>query len=172
MRFAFTVLLLAGCAEPGFMAVRPDFRASDVPITVCAAAYAGGSIGAVKQVSSAIGTTDQRLGFKLFVLAESNCDVQFTIGVPVEAGWRDPGGDAVFGTQATGLRCRATTSNVPSIEILGYVIQHELGHCAGLDHDDWDGSIMRRTQRIRGDTEFPPWISDSDRALLRSTYMR
>ncbi len=180
-------LLLVGCAEPGFMLTRPHFAALDVPISVCPSDYVLGRAdeGARKMTAWAIGTSNERLGFALFKMmdaAQTDCDVTVVIGTPVDVGpafdvqthaddAARAGGDARFDPATlTGTRCAITTSNTGSDEILGYVLEHELGHCAGLDHDDWDGSIMRRVQRRTEDAEWPPWIDDWDRALLRRTY--
>jgi len=175
VRSVLLALLLTACAEPGFMPTRPHWEVREEPLTVCASAYDGmgayTDAGIVKMTTDVLSTIDSRLGFKLYQSATDDCDITVTVGAPVEAGWRDPGGDASFDPARTsGLRCAITTANTGSDEILFYVIEHELGHCAGLDHDDWDGSIMRRVQRERADLEFPPWIDDSDRALLRRTY--
>jgi len=175
MRLALAALLLVACAEPGFMPTRPAFSRADVPITVCPAGYvAEGDEGARKMVGWATGTINERLGFALFKMVSATsdqCDVTAIVGAPSEAGWRDPGGDATFDShRTTNPRCVITTSNTGTDEILGYVLEHELGHCAGLDHDDWDGSIMRRVQFPTPDGSWPPWVDDWDRALLRQTY--
>lgn len=171
---ALLALLLVGCAEPGFMTSRPHWSRSEVPLSVCASAYVGDSVGAQKMVRDVIGTINERLSFKLYTYAEATaleCDVIAIVGAPVEAHWRDPGGDASFDPRAVaGTRCLVTTANTGTDELLFYTLEHELGHCAGLDHDDWDGSIMRRVQRPAEPMEWPPWIDDHDRALLRETY--
>lgn len=93
------------------------------------------------------------------------------IGVPAEPGWLDPGGTAEIITEPDGSKtCLIQTSNTGTDEILSYVILHELGHCLGLAHDDWEGSIMRRTQSNAPDLRDAPRISDHDRALLRNRY--
>jgi len=55
-------------------------------------------------------------------------------------------------------------------ELLNLTIHHELGHCLGLAHDDFEQSIMRREQSPTPWGQLPPWISDDDRALVRSLY--
>jgi len=156
------------------MLTRPHWAEGEEPLAVCSSAYIGDSAGARKMTSDAIGTINQRLGFKLYTAADVDCDVTVVVGAPVDVGtpWSDPGGHADYDPSVTsGVRCRVVTANTGTDELLFYTLEHELGHCVGLAHDDWDGSIMRRVQRSRTDGEFPPWISDHDRALLRETYL-
>lgn len=175
MRAALVALLLLACTEPGFMPTRPAFDRRDVPLVVCAVSYAGDyEEGARKMAKDALATLNRRLGFDLFAFegdAASACDIAVTIGVPSEAGYLDPGGDASFDPARTANpRCVVRTVNTGTDELLAYTLQHELGHCAGLAHDPWIGSIMRRVQTPTPVGSWPPWLSDADRALLRETY--
>lgn len=168
------VLVIAGVLshhEPGLMPNAPHWK--ELPVRVLAKAYAGESTEAVREVDAAIHMTNGRLGFQAFRLVTEHEEpqVEVTVGVPSEVGWSDPGGNATFGLSHGKSFCCAKTSNVHG-ELLGLVLQHEFGHCLGLDHDDYEQSIMRRTQRETPMGSIPPWISDSDRALLRAIYAR
>lgn len=130
---------------------------------------------------------NDRLDFEAFVIVEDihaprpegvrDCNVILTYGVPHEtvhdprsdARWTvvDEGGAAEF---AHGY-CYVTTTNVFG-EIRTLVVQHELGHCLGLAHDDFETSIMRRSQSETPDRAFPAHITDHDRDLLRRTYQQ
>lgn len=173
-RFAALIaLLMTGCiGEPGFMSTVPHWRDDEPrPIEICLEAHVGEPDTA--QVSRVIRTMNDRLGFKLYALATTPgvCTVFLTLGVPSEPGWIDPGGNAtIYSDRTDGLRCSAQTSNTGTLELTFDTIEHELGHCVGLAHDDWNGSIMRRVQTPTPDGEFGPWIDDHDRALLRETY--
>lgn len=164
-----------GCVtEPGFMVIRPTWSHADFPIHVCASAYVDeGTVDVPEVVSRVIRTIDNRLGFKAFAFAtpSEGCSVVAVLGEPVDTAWMDPGGAAdIDPVRTRGTRCSIHTANTGTTEILFYVVEHELGHCLGLAHDDWDGSIMRRMQHGRDD-EFGPWITDHDRRLLRETYL-
>jgi len=158
--------------EPGLMAETPGFGASDTPIFVCPRSYApDGTEHAYTLVESAINTTNTRLGLNVLDYAAPGsagiCHITVVVGAPSEHGWRDPGGDAVF--TAGSRHCDITTSNTGTDEITLLVLQHELGHCLGLDHDPFESSIMRAVQSPTSGG-FPPRITDSDRNLLRHIF--
>ncbi len=177
MRITITILValsLLACAEdPGFMATRPAWQPAERPIGVCTHSYTGqqrDSQDAYDAVRYAIATINSRLDFDIYATSETGCGVSITVGVPAEQGWVDPGGAAVISAGTSGIRCTVVTANTGTGELLQLTLQHELGHCLGLAHDPWEGSIMRRVQVPTPDREFPPWISDSDRRLIRATY--
>lgn len=156
-------------SEPGLSTSSISWPEDRIPLDVCPHSYVGSSTDAVLVVAEAITTTNERLGFEVFrpSLDPESCDVTVEIGVPAEVGWMDPGGDARV---VNGPVCEVRTSNTGTTEILGLVLQHELGHCLGLDHDEWDGSIMRREQSSTPSGQLPPRITDLDRALLVDLY--
>ena len=90
--------------------------------------------------------------------------------VPHERGFMDEHGDARHQRTPVGMRCTARTSNTGTAELFGLVLEHELGHCLGLAHDNYDQSIMRASQYPTPDRVIPPWITDHDRGLLRTRY--
>jgi predicted Zn-dependent protease len=68
--------------------------------------------------------------------------------------------------------CEVWTMNVVGPNDLEWLTTyHEMGHCLGLAHDDYEQSIMHPVQRPTADATIPPWISDYDRDLLRERYM-
>ena len=71
-------------------------------------------------------------------------------------------------------QCLVTTNNTGTVDMLDLVLQHELGHCLGLAHDDYTESIMYggAGRALRVTSGFPPHISDSDRELLRHQFVR
>lgn len=156
-------------SEPGLAPSSISWPPDRLPLDVCPHSYVGSSTDAVLAVAGAVGTTNERLGFDAFrtSLDPETCDVTVEIGVPAEVGWMDPGGDARV---VNGPVCEVRTSNTGTTEILGLVLQHELGHCLGLAHDEWTGSIMRREQSSTPTGELPPRITDLDRDLLVSLY--
>jgi hypothetical protein len=145
----------------------PQWAASSFPLRVCSQRHAGDEPIAV--TASVIGVMNGRLGFAALQEAQDDCDVRVTVGVPAEQGWMDPGGDALLSDGSGGVSCDVRTSNVMG-ELLNLTIHHELGHCLGLAHDDFEQSVMRREQSLTPWGELPPWISDADRALLRGLY--
>lgn len=118
---------------------------------------------------------NHRLGFTLLQFDEGGCDDHATIcvfaEVPFESGFMDTNGSARHFMAEGTLRCEARTSNTGTAEMFDMVLEHEILHCLGLAHDDFDSSIMRPTQTHTPDGEFPPGITDDDRATLRDRYM-
>lgn len=158
--------------EPGIDPRAVPWPRDRFPLTVCASSYLDTSedhLEAFSAVDEAVEVTNERLGFHALESSrgDASCEIRVTVGVPAEPGWMDPGGDASFGH---GPSCDIRTSNTGTSEILHLVLQHELGHCLGLAHDDWEGSIMRRVQTETPDREFPPRITDTDRETLRALY--
>lgn len=115
---------------------------------------------------------NQRLGVTMFRVspnAAGICDILIVYDVPSGVDDQDaivePGGYAVVRPG----QCEIGLSNVTG-ELKSLTLYHELGHCLGLDHDDQETSIMRRVQRPTPPGQYPPMISDSDRALLLEAY--
>lgn len=135
-----------------------------------------GHPGALEAVAGAVDRINTRLGFAaLLVDPEAGCSgehqVCIEVGVAYERGFMDDHGTARHRQVLGGaMRCEATTANTGTDELLAMVLEHELGHCLGLAHDDFGASIMRPVQTSAPMGEFPPWITDDDRALLRSRY--
>jgi len=116
---------------------------------------------------------NQNLGFNAFVLAD-DADVLITIGVPYDRNtWSEPGGKTWhYRTTEGRLRANIQTANTGDTSMLNMVLIHEMLHVLGLAHDDWIGSIMYPVQQDgdRGVSFGRLWISDFDRAFLRSRY--
>lgn len=158
--------------EPGLMDTTPGWTPSDFPLEVCVYTYTSESpqsAASAEDLGNAhhvFDTINDRLGFPAYrAHVRGGCDVMLVYGAPAEAGWQDPGGSAEISDHF----CDVVISNVHG-ELQTLAVEHELGHCLGLDHDDWEGSIMRRTQSETPDRAFPPRITDSDRELLRELY--
>ncbi len=170
---AAAIALVVGVAthdEPGLADGVEPWARDRVPLQVCAESYLDTSedaLEAVEDVAAVVDDVNARLGFTVFEVAASDCDVGVIVGVPAEPGWMDPGGDARL---EPGF-CAVRTSNTGTVEMLALVLEHELGHCLGLGHDDYPASIMYPVASPTPDGQFPPRISDHDRALLRQLYM-
>lgn len=175
-----TVLAVAGViygvathTEPGVMADAPRWDHMPLRVTVVAYAPGASAVEANRAVTDAQDVLNQRLGFAAFVArdARDEYDVQVTLGIPAEPGWVEPGGNAWFSTNGYSHPvCVVSTSNTGTAELEQLTLQHELGHCLGLAHDDYAQSIMRRVQVPTPARELPPWISDSDKSLLVRLY--
>lgn len=163
--------------EAGFDEEWPEW--SGMPLVVCPRSYVDEptqTTAAQNAVDHAVEVTERRLGFHAFnvqyVLPDTSCDIVITVGAPTERGDLDPGGDA----DIVDGRCVVRTANTGTTELLDLTIQHELGHCLGLAHDDYQGSIMvggeGRALRHTPDGQFPPRITDWDVDLLRRRYDR
>lgn len=167
------VILIVGIAthdEPTFRDDAITWERSDFPLRTCARDRRAEDIDphALAALHDVLQTVDARLGFQALIFVEDEpCAILVTFGVPVEPGWQDPGGYAEW---SAGERyCDVGIANVHG-ELMGLVIYHELGHCLGLDHDDYEQSIMYPAQRQTPDGRLPPWISDHDRAAIRERY--
>lgn len=171
--------------ENGFMEDWHVWDTNDFPLRFTAARYRADGTwhasNAPLDVRRAADRWNHALGFRAFEPVEQGIRAQIIIelGVPAEPDWMDPGGTAEIVASSTWsptdgngsfFECRVKTSNTGTEEILFYVLIHELGHCLGLDHDYWDGSIMREKQFSAEDLRDAPRISDHDRALLRRRY--
>jgi hypothetical protein len=157
--------------EPGFMHPQHQWPLAQVPLRVSCGGYVPERDCDCEVVHHELRAINERLGFEMLRPAASG-EINLTIGVPSEPGWQDPGGSTLCHTDADGFfdRCDIVTSNTGSVEMLGMVVQHELGHTLDLAHDDAQTSIMRRTQRPTPMGAFPPQISDYDRRVLRQRY--
>lgn len=174
-----TVVSIAGViygvtmhTEPGFMGRTPGWTNSDFPLDVCVYTYTSenpqspASADDGDNARHVIDLINERLDFPAYRIRSTGvCNVVLIYGVPAEPGWQDPGGSA----EIRDLFCDVVISNVHG-ELQTLAVYHELGHCLGLAHDDFESSIMRRTQTETPSGAFPPWITDSDRDLLRNTY--
>lgn len=153
-------------SEAGMMETTPGWARSDFPLRVCPAAYVPPVAPAVRAVSDAVGDINSQLGFRAMEVECQASAIMVMVGVPSEAGWTDPGGNATVRHHA----CAIETCNTGTAEVEQLVLQHELLHCLGLTHDDFSSSIMRRVQSATPRGQFPPSITDSDRALLRGLF--
>lgn len=145
-------------------------------------------------IGDAIRTFNTRAGWEVFVWAghHQDGDIEVTLGAPVDSPWSDPpahfgefmewanhdtpGGNSFMarpGYGAGNMLCIIHTFNVSGPgDLESLVLQHELGHCLGLAHDPFESSIMYTPLAATEDGVFPPWLTDSDRDLLRRTYQR
>lgn len=157
--------------ERGLKPDWPRWSRSDFPLRACATMYEGAPAAAVVAVGVAIDATNQRLGFSAYdpSLRSDDCDVTVVLGYPAEPGLQEPGGSALMTTTAEGVSCDVRISNAHG-ELQHLAIQHELGHCLGLDDETFRASIMWPMQVETPDREFPPRITDFDRELLRGLY--
>jgi hypothetical protein len=166
------IALLSGSSEPGLLDDRIQWETDDLPLKVCSHDRRTEDPFALEDHSEraldhAISMTNSRLGFDALTRAGGDeCHVVVTFGMPAEAGFRDPGGDASWDN---GERlCSVAIVNV-SGELETLTVQHELGHCLGLaDDSDFEQSIMNDPLVETPIRMMPPWISDHDRTLLRA----
>jgi len=167
--------------ENGYMEDWHQWEPGDFPLQLSTNVYTSEGQAIVRSQSERAIRAAERwnnaAGVELFYVDDwmgqdgGRARVFINIGVPAEPGWMDPGGTAEIVTEEDGWQhCLIQTSNTGTDEILFYVIMHELGHCLGLAHDTWEGSIMREVQSSPADLRNSPRVSDHDEALLRNRY--
>ena len=156
--------------EPGLTDPAASWPA--MPLTVC---VERGDTDLVIEVKDTVNT---RLGFAALVVdpggpvAVTDCDITVRMGVAVEVGKDEAGGNYTLERRGdTYHHCAVETANTGTTELELLVLEHEFGHCLGLAHDDFDASIMRRVQKPWSGKGFPAEITDWDRDLLRKKYL-
>lgn len=195
--FALSCVVAAGLVvygvltheEPGLRRSDVTWSKGDLPLVVQEDPYVmsdDNAEDARKMVGSVIKTINNRLGFKILEHDNSKHDhqIHITIGVPQDASMdvpadfdgmtsKDPGGAFRLSAYPGGKIwqfCKIQTSNTGTDGILHDTLYHELGHCLGLEDDDYETSIMYPIQKEWTGNGFPPHISDWDRDILRKLY--
>lgn len=173
---AAAVFLVVGITtheEPGFTSPDHRWAQSAVPLSVGCRSHAAGMEGC-DAVEAAVEAINDRLGFAMLAWrgADSTAAIRVVTRAPVDVGADEPGGDyELRGGGSVYEGCEVWTRNVHAagdLEML--TAEHELGHCLGLAHDDYEQSIMFPDRAPTPARTLPPWISDHDRALLRARY--
>lgn len=149
-------------------------------VTLPFAFDAGGRIPKTKDYREVLNATvskiNRRVRFELLRVGDPSraheADILYFPEERPDEGLRDANGSAqhLIGGRG-GVHCFVHTFNVPDEELEELVLMHEIGHCLGLAHDDFDSSIMRVTQQSTPMGQFPPSVTDSDVELLRSVYL-
>lgn len=154
------------------------WRREDIPLGV-RVTHGGAEGGApsseeLRVVELAVADLNAQVGFELFRLDRGTGAppaVALVLGAPAERG--DPPGECRHWLRPDGFASSAAVvvRNVPDDATIFRVLLHELGHVAGLAHDDWTGSMMNRRTISADASELPPGrLSDSDRSDLRELY--
>jgi len=153
--------------DPGLANPDARWKKASFPLLVDTSAYTPGADAhkhAVQATKGAIDQTNTRLGFTAYKLANDEVEVEIaiTIGVPktvrvdstapVTSSFtsaREAGGSfELRGMGGFWDACTIETSNAGTDALLSLVLQHELGHCLDLAHDESRLSIMRDEQTL------------------------
>jgi len=188
--FSFVALALAALAlvwvgvssasEKDFEDPILRWRPSDFPLQVYATQYSAEGPQVLEawrhtSLEDAIDTVNARLGFTAFARTPDGLlpHVRVTMGVPYNSAWdHSTTYSRMEWLDDHYVQCEMKTSNAGTMTTLGWALQHELGHCLGLAHDDFPMSIMHPRDDWRVDLRAYPWITDHDRGALRDAYMR
>ena len=155
--------------EGGWLDGGPPWPRSSMPLPVAAVDAEPGDLDTLRAAVDAI---NERAGMHVFVLECAPVSALVTVAfhTPVGGdGLAAPGGDAPRHTGPLHGRCDVRIGGVRN-ELAWLVVEHELGHCLGLAHDDAQTSIMRPVQIDTPWGDLPPRLSDHDVALLRGAY--
>jgi predicted Zn-dependent protease len=173
--------------EPGLERPEVSWPKDDFPLSVQATSHVPARTKEDRNaVKAAIKTTNDRLGFTAFKYDDDTdtAHVQVTVGVPQDSSLKthadfdgqtlkDAGGAFLLKAYPGDKRwkeCIVQTSNTGTIGLLHAVLQHELGHCLGLAHDDFESSIMHNPQKEWSGQGWPASLTDFDRNELRKRY--
>jgi hypothetical protein len=176
-----SILVVVGVVmhqEPGFMDDRPDWRRGQFPLVVCTNAPFDIDImrEAERNRDALIGSVNTEFGFPVLRrsrgTASDVCNITINYGVAADSPHgdsgtvlREPGGAAII----NGTSCSVELVNPGNLVM--DVLRHEVGHCLGLAHDDFDSSIMRPVQRFTPDGQFPATFTDHDVRLIREEFL-
>lgn len=126
-------------------------------------------------MAAAIDAINEQLDCPMLVHDHTAPSIIVLFGVPHEPGWMDTAGDAEYGrddTRSSPTYCRVRIGNTGTSDLTHMVLVHELLHCLGLAHDDFDASVMRERQRRDISLANQVRVTDHDRALLNERYCR
>lgn len=140
-----------------------DVKWHKLPLSV----YGIGDKDQARVLRNEVGAINAQLGFHALKISSSaDADVSVLFNQAPAKNLPKEGGTTThyFAADNFAKKAEIRVYNVVLIELLGPVIQHELGHAIGLAHDDFRSSIMM----IGSGTGSR--ITDYDRALLRKLY--
>lgn len=151
-------------------------RWESTPIGVWGNTYGYGHLSAADYgtLRAAVEAVNVRMGFEVYRMGPgSHTPVAVTLGAPVGDG-ADPGAHArVSLSEGRILSCEIQTRAMGTAVATELMLRHELGHCLGLTHDDFESSIMFPTVPIEVPMgQFPPRFTDDDRDAVRERYLR
>jgi len=145
-----------------------------LPLSVHVALASEGTVGR-GDVERAVDDFNAQLGFDLFVVhsdGDSAPNVFLTANVASEDG-SSPGECSHALRRGDGLveSAGVTVRNVGDVVTAHRIILHELGHVAGLAHDDFESSLMfwRTVDVLESPTPIGR-LTDADRETLREIY--
>ena len=154
---------LAVCEAGNFTQEEITWDVSRIPLTVRVSGQEPSTslTYAIEQINSQVGCT------VLAMSDESESDVVVFPNTPMATG-DHPGGSTIFrrdnGVQRSYVDIFGSSAGS---NVLSKVYMHELGHVLGLEHDFWQGSIMRLSQN--NSVELVR-LTDNDRSILGERY--
>lgn len=119
-----------------------------------------------KALMGAVDALNSRLGFEAFAYPDvlpCKADVEVNFQVPYEKDRMETSGLA---TCKKG-RCQVDICNTATLAATSLAVRHELGHVLGLDHDDFEDSLMYGGELNAGQQYR---LTDYDRSIIRARY--
>jgi len=128
------------------------------------------------ELSSLISYVNRSLGFRALTPTSdsSSADIVIDFAGALDVGslrMKNAYGGALHHRRADGsLWCEVHTWNTGTAELADKALTHELGHCLGLAHDDFQASAMYPSIVQDGNRPTRLRFTDSDVQLLRTLY--
>lgn len=169
-----TTGFIPGSAEWSIWNIPLQIRVEDYPAREPSSAHRRSAAQAVAAFNDAAGltlyeiTTDPMRGADVVLTFDAPSRPELDPGV---LGYAERQEEPDFEGEVRLVGCTIGLTDAYEIALTSLIIQHELGHCVGLAHDQTRASIMYPELAVP-DSGFPPALTGADAKRLRQRYRR